>query len=189
MEPCRGQVHRPGGIPVEVPEALQDGVEIEEELHLLAVGGTEPVVGGSLWIDQVTMPAPPMIDVHRSTFTRQTSGEAGETRVEYIPTWNDIAADYLDTEEGRRLASLSVEQVFRELGPVQPTYEQVEAVTGFSVTVRLDGRERTYRAAVLWGPDRLEPAGDPGASFGAMFVDHVTQGVSQAAIEKLEPMT
>lgn len=136
----------------------------------------------SSWIEQVSMPAVPMIDIHRSTHTWQIEGEDPVRRVQYIPSWNDTAPAYLDTAEGNRLRSLTVEAVLEQVGREQPQYRQIEALTSYRVVVTFEGRQRTYRALVLWKAD------DRPGRFGTFFIDHITQGLDLAAVEEIEPM-
>jgi hypothetical protein len=132
-------------------------------------------LGEVLWTELATLPAGDVIDVvpesHRDAV-------AGLTTVRYRASWRWHDEDWMATDGGRQMIGMSVSDVLREVAKDDPVYAGVAAVTGYQVRVRLDERERTYRAAVLWVPGER-----PGqATFFAL--DHILQGVEEAAREK-----
>lgn len=127
-----------------------------------------------LWVDVATMPGGNMVDMAREV--RSYDGAA--VAVLYRPSWSAAAENYLDTPEGRDLAVMSVAEVLAALRVEQPEFREVTGVSSYQVEVELDGRSRSYRAAILWFPD-------PHGRYARIsFLDHITQGVENAALER-----
>lgn len=134
--------------------------------------------GRVAWLDAVTMPGGDMVDVARRSVD---DGRTGATTVSYEPTWRLAAAEYLLTDEGRRLTGMTVADVLGRIAAQQPDAGRAEALSTYRITVMLEGRSRTYRAAALW-----IPVGKAGRS-RVFFMDHVTQGVEEVLHEKPVP--
>lgn len=107
---------------------------------------------------------------HRATWT-------DEVRVMYDPSWM-TRSEYLETEQGRRLGRMSLDEVLRKGLQDEPRLEEVTDITSYEVTVSLEGKIRTYRAAVGW-IDR-EPGSREISDAAALFWDNVTVGVAES---------
>jgi hypothetical protein len=128
----------------------------------------------TVWLDLVTMPGGDMVDVTREESRYNAAFES----VLYRPRWRLDAADYLATPEGLTLPGMTAEQVLEAVAAEQLEARGTEAISSWEVTVQLDGRARSYRAAALW----LPPKGRRGAT--VFFLDHVTQGLEEAVRER-----
>jgi hypothetical protein len=159
--------------------------------ELIATSGSQVSIGiakprtlevgefaGTSWLQVVTMPGGAMLDVARE----ERRNEGAVTAILYRPSWKLDAKTYLDTAEGQRLRGLSVADVLAIAAVDNADFGRVEAITSYRVTIKLQGRTRAYRAAALW-------LAEDGVDHGrVVFVDHVTQGVADAAlVRRLRP--
>jgi hypothetical protein len=129
----------------------------------------------ALWLELVTLPGGPVIEVDR---TEARNDRWGMTGTSYKPSWAERKNPW---SWRRRLAGRSVREVLDEMVALDPGWLGVEAITSYSVTVWLGGVSRTYRAAFLW----LPVAGRNETRFIAQ--DLITESLDTALIEKLSP--
>jgi hypothetical protein len=130
--------------------------------------------GRELWLDLVTMPGGDMVDMAREVRLHNDVTEA----VFYRPKWALSKESFLDTKEGLTLVGMTVEAVLSTLSVERPEFQQATGMTSYGVEVALDGRSRSYQAAILWFDDAH------GSNARISFLDHITQGVEEAVLEK-----
>ncbi|HEY9421534.1 MAG TPA: hypothetical protein VIW92_08975 [Thermoanaerobaculia bacterium] len=133
---------------------------------------------GALWLDIISMPGGEMIDmlrsVHQNDYLKRTT-------VTFKPSWAVGEALWKSTEDGQRLAAMTIGDALREVSQTEPQFRDVEAVTAYRVSVQMAGRSRSYLAALLW----LRSVSGEERHF--VVVDNITQGVAEAAQEALTP--
>jgi len=125
------------------------------------------------WIDVVTMPAGRMVEMQRSIEENRATRAAG---VYYAPSWSESREAWQpgDAEP----AGATIQRVLDALAARDAQVRQTEAITTFTVSVSLDGEERSYRAAFTWLPSSL-------TSYTFRVADNIVQGVEEAAREVL----
>ncbi len=127
-------------------------------------------------VEIATLPSGRLIDVSRRVHQNDATGTAA---VVYAPSWSTSEVVWLDADVDVDLDRLSVAEAFSQAAEGQPGLARVKALTTYSVTATLEGESRVYQAAFLWLPSE---EGD-GLTFFA--VDHIVQGVGEAARETL----
>lgn len=129
------------------------------------------------YVDLVTLPGGDTVVAarasHRATWT-------DEVRVTFDPWWT-IRAEYLETEEGKKAATMRLNEAFDWAAPDDARLARLTGVTSYEVTVTLDGKSRTYRAAFGW-IDR-DPRSRAITQVEAIFWDNVTIGVGETLLE------
>lgn len=128
------------------------------------------------WFDVVTMPGGDSLQVEART--HQSGGDPSRGRTEYVPAWR-VAKPYDETKEGRSASDLTVNQAFQAALADEPRLAQVTHLTSYDVTLRFEGRSRTYRAAFLWGETR--------DGMTMLVYDLVTGRVDTGVVEKFPP--
>lgn len=114
---------------------------------------------------------------HRATWT-------DEVRVMYDAAWVTRHA-YLETEEGEKAATLRLSEAVEWATPDDARLAQLTGITSYDVTVSLEGKSRTYRAAFGW-IDR-DPSSSSISNVEAIFWDNVTVGVGETLAETALP--
>jgi|GEM_PF-1877325 len=129
--------------------------------------------------DIATMPGGDLIDVRREAQFDEARSLAWAT---YSAQWGSQELSWAETFEGQAWKGLSVGDAFAIVRD-QPALDRVAAITTFSVAASLEGKVRRYRASFLW---LRESEGDASTSrFRFIALDHITQGVGEAAAETL----
>jgi hypothetical protein len=128
------------------------------------------------WFDVVTMPGGDVIQVESRT--HQTSANLRLGRTEYVPQWKK-EPEYGETKEGHFVSGLTVTQAFQAALADEPRLAAVSKLTAYDVTVTLEGRSRTYRAAFLWVDER--------EGLTMLPYDYITGRVATALVEKFLP--
>ncbi|WP_075007783.1 hypothetical protein [Stigmatella aurantiaca] len=86
---------------------------------------------------------------------------------------------WLATAEGQQHGKVTVGEMIRVASPQQAALAGAKSLTTYSVTAALAGKKRSYQAAFLWtGEARKETS-------QFLALDHITQGVAEAARENL----
>ena len=149
-------------------------------------------LGSVLWLDRVSMPGGDMIAIERGLYVVR---KTGDQRVEYKPSWTLGGEDYLQTTEAVDfdVPSMTVGELLRTVAGDEADFGDVASMTSYAVTARLEGHERSYRAAVFWlapkrglSADSKEIAAQAGSSRQQYrIVDHITQALDMAATESM----
>lgn len=130
-----------------------------------------------LYVDLATLPEGEVVTITRSTRNLDASDVFFR---HYIPRWDVSGANWRNAPEAQRMLAMTVAEVFAEAGRQDPELASVERITRYRVTVRLAGKSLDYRAAFLW-----LPAGSQPHELRFRALDHITQGVAEAAGEDL----
>lgn len=131
------------------------------------------------WRKLVDLPSGALIDMLRE---RQQNDFTRWVGVVYKPTWTETDAAQAPSRRGTPdLADASVAKVLDLVSAEQPELRQMLALTGYTVTVSMDGRSRSYRAAFAWLPATLM------STHSFMVADTIVQGVQESAQERLPP--
>lgn len=132
--------------------------------------------------DLATLPSGDVIDVRRRGRTENYNGNM-ISWVRYLPSWSTFEAAVdkpAITRERSVMMNSSVAEIFDLAASANEDSElqTVIAFTRYRVRVSLRGRTRDYTAAALWIP--LEGS----ENVSMRVVDHITQGVPEAASEQ-----
>lgn len=119
----------------------------------------------------VTLPDGDLVDSRRAS--QQLFGQ-DERFARYDLSWRHQEP----REWGEVIEHLSVAEALEAAGRMDPAVTVIEAVTRYRLTVHLDDRSRNYVAAFAW-LDRT------GSEWDFLVLDHITQGVDQAAADSL----
>jgi hypothetical protein len=132
---------------------------------------------GVQWGSLVDLPGGALIDMLRDV---QENALRGHTSVTYRPKWNDDGqGERAAPQETAELLAGSAAQVLERVGREKPEHGRIHTITSYRVTVTLEGRTRSYRAAFAWLPSTV-------ASTYTFFVaDTIVQGVQESARELL----